>query len=340
MTELTTGAIAPPPPAEHFQTVAMRADDLVVFLGSGANSDEAAEPWQEGCGRLPDDRDLARYIAARAELRDPPPELAQVAQRARAMHGETAVFEWLVDGLTMRDDATPSPVHELLAGLPGHFRSLGLEPRYQMIVTTKYDGALEKAFRDANEDFDVAVYVASRTGPAGAFVHVPWDGLPRIIDQPNQYPPTDKAELGFPIIAATRRLRRTVIVRFSRTVDDTMGPDWEDNCVITEDDYIDFLSGRPVGEVVPAQLLSKLKKANYLFLGYTIIPWRLRVFLHRVWGGSKLGGGKHWAVEPEPDQFEKDMWDDAGVTLFQESLAGYLRGLYGFIEGHVEELKR
>ncbi len=69
MTELTTGAIAPPPPAEHFQTVAMRADDLVVFLGSGANSDEAAEPWQEGCGRLPDDRDLARYIAARAELR-------------------------------------------------------------------------------------------------------------------------------------------------------------------------------------------------------------------------------------------------------------------------------
>jgi hypothetical protein len=215
------GAVAPPPPEEHFRTLAMRAEDLVVFLGAGANSDGADRPWEMGSGRLPDDQDLARYIADKAGLNYAPLELSRVAQQARAAHGEARVFDWLVESLALGDDTTPSAVDKLLAGLPNAFTDAGLKPRYQMIVTTKYDGGLEKAFRDAGEPFDVAVYLTPRSDRAGAFLHVPWDGRPRRIEQPN-------VDQGFPIAAKTRELTRTVIVRLSCSVDDAAMLERED----------------------------------------------------------------------------------------------------------------
>jgi SIR2-like domain len=339
MSGLASHAVAQPPTDDHFRMVARQAHNLVVFLGSGANADEHDGPWEVGSGRLPDDRELAAYVAARAGLSDAPLDLSEVAQRARATHGQTAVFEWLVEGLQLRDDATPGEVHELLAGLPGWFREHGLEPRHQLIVTTKYDAALERAFRSANEPFDVAVYTASGTEWPGSFFHVPWDGLPRRIEQPNRYPPTDSPELGFPIVATNARLMRTVIVRISGGVEDeAVGFASDGNYVVTEDDYIDFLSGRPAEEIIPAQLLAKLKKASYLFLGYTMIPWRLRVFLRRIWGGSRLGSQKYWAVEREPVALESELWTEAGVSLYQSSLSDYLHGLYSHIESNADEL--
>jgi hypothetical protein len=333
VTELAARAVAQPPDEDHFEKLVQRADDLVIFLGAGANTDGATRAWEPGCGYLPDDADLARHIATRAQLKDAPPELSQVAQRVRATQGEGRLFDWLLEGLTLGDDTAPSAVDKLLAGLPNHFRDQGLPPRYQMIVTTKYDGALEKAFRDAKEEFDVATYMAPRPAQAGrparagGFVHVAWDGdpVPRQIERPN-------SELVFPFDAVTRQLSRTVIVRLSCTVDEALGLERADNYVVTEDDFIDFLSGRPVGEVVPTQILAKLRKANYLFLGFTIVPWRLRVFLHRVWGGQKLGEENYWAVERLPEQLDKDLWNKAGVTLYQQSLTDYLNGLYSYIK--------
>ena len=43
-----------------------------------------------------------------------------------------------------------------------------------MIVTPKFDVALEQAFREEGEPFDVAVYMAPGTEYAGRFVHLPW----------------------------------------------------------------------------------------------------------------------------------------------------------------------
>ena len=236
----------------------------------------------------------------------------------------------------MRDDSKPGAAHRLLAGLPQQFTAVGLEPRYQMIITPKYDAALEQALTEANQPFDVAVY----TEQSGRFVHHPWEGLSRVIETPNQYPPQGQPELGFPIIAENNRLMRTVIVRISGSVEDpSMGSGWEDNYVITEDQYIDYLSGLPAEQAVPAQILSKLKKASYLFMGYRIADWRLRVFLHRIWGGSKLGGQKYWAVESKPDELEDDLWTDAGVGLFQSGIGDYLQGLYDFLAAHAEELR-
>lgn len=316
--------VAPLPNDDHYRMVAGHAGNLVVFLGSGANADEQAEPWSKGSGRLPDDGELARYLASHAGLENAPAHLAEVAQYAGATHGEMELFQWVTQ--VLRVDSEPGPVHKYLARLPAQ-----LGGRRQMIVTPKYDAALEKAFAEAGEDFDVVVYMAPGTEQAGRFVHIPWAAPPRPIDKPNEY-----AEL--PMVAEDRSLLRTVIVRISGTVTDpSAGYPWEDNYVITEDHYIDYLSSLPVEQVVPGQILAKLRRANYLFLGYTIADWRLRVFLQRIWKGPRLGRAKYWAIEREPNLLERDLWQQAGVSLYQSSLTDYLNGLYSYLGSHPEE---
>jgi hypothetical protein len=290
----------------------------------GANADNEDEPWSVGCQRLPDDRELAAFLATRLGLKNPSLHLAEVAQRAGALRGEMELFQWVQQ--VLRVESEPGLIHWYLAHLPAQ-----LGRRYQMIVTPQYDAALEKAFTEADEDFDVIVYMAPGTEQAGRVVHRPWDAFPCPIDKPNEY-------TGLPIIAGDHSLRRTVIVRISGAVDDpSAGFSWEDNYVITEDHYIDYLSGRATEEVVPGQVLAKLKKANYLFLGYTIADWRLRVFLQRIWKGPKLGRAKYWAIESKPDALERELWKQAGVTLYQSSLTDYLRGLYDYLASHPAE---
>src|SRR5438034_5852494 len=51
---------------------------------------------------------------------------------------------------------SPTPVHELLARQPATWRAKGHDPPpYQLIMTTNYDDALERAFENENELFDL-----------------------------------------------------------------------------------------------------------------------------------------------------------------------------------------
>jgi hypothetical protein len=301
--------ISPGPDADHYRRIVEHADNLVVFLGAGANAED---------GGLPDDHALARSLAAHLDRVDSRAHLAEIAQHVRAMYGQSDLFEWLREALSVESE--PGAVHKGLADLPAK-----LGGRYQMIVTPKYDAMLERAFREANEEFDVAMYMAPGTDEAGKFVHLPWCAPPQAIREPSDY-------MDFPIAAVTRKLQRTVIVRTNGAVDD-LSPDFpvEGNYVVTEDHGIEYMSGLPTEKVVPTQILAKLRKASYLFLGYTIADWRLRVFLRRIWGSSHLDRAKYWAVEPEPDALERDLWQQWGVTLYQSSLTEYLAGLHEFV---------
>ena len=323
--------VAPDPDEDHYRTIARQAGNLVIFLGAGANAENRAGPWLEGSGALPDDLDLAGYIAAKVQHKSAPVDLAEVAQYASAIYGEQEVFQWV--RRILRVESEPCQIYERLARLPARLQELGLEKSYQMIVTSNYDGALDKAFRAAGEDFDVAVYMAPGTEEAGKFVHLPWDATEaRPIPKPNddfEFPITDDG-----------RLTRTVIVRINGAVDDrAMGYRWEDNYVITEDHYIDYFGGHSAEEVVPAQILAKLRRASYLFLAYTMADWRLRVFLQRIAQGQKLGRAKYWAIERNPDVLERELWQQAGASLYRSSLADYLQGLDDFLVSHADELR-
>ena len=57
-----------------------------------------------------------------------------------------------------------------------------------------------------------------------------------------------------------------------------------DSYVITEDSYIDYLVGDDVGAQIPFLLMERMEESHFLFLGYSMHDWNLRVILSRIWG--------------------------------------------------------
>jgi hypothetical protein len=77
---------------------------------------------------------------------------------------------------------------------------------------------------------------------------------------------------------------------------------------------------------VPAVLAAKLRKSHFLFLGYGMRDWNLRVILHRIWGEQRLSY-RSWAVQLEPDRIEREFWGQRGVEILEAELEDYVAGL-------------
>ncbi len=297
----------------HFETVLgcmVEEGTVVPVLGSGL--------W----GALPDSGPLAAYLADTFRLRSASQDLAAVAQHVAVAKGPSFLFRAMRDILAREPE--PNDVHAFLARFPGRLAAMGLPPRYQMIVTTNYDTALERAFGSIGEPNDLAVFLAS--GPdKGKFIHVPWSGESRLIAEPSRY-------RGFPIDPFDE-LERTLIVKVHGAADGGEGDyRWDRNYVLTEDHYIDYLLTDQIGSVIPLQILNKLTSSHCLFLGYAMRDWSLRVFLKRVWHGSPLED-KSWAIERDPDALEKDFWNALHVELLAAAPDAYTRDLNDRLAG-------
>jgi hypothetical protein len=298
-----------PPDTGHFEDVLHQMVDegnLVVFLGSRL----AAR--QVGPLQGPGSRELAAKLAKRFDLEPAERDLPQVAQYVYVRQGSPDLYRELKKLLT--SECEPGPVHTFLAGFPRMLSKLKLDKRYQLIVSTNFDTLLEQAFDAEQEPYDLAVYMASGRDK-GKFVHFPPEGTPKAIAVPNSY-----TELP---IGGDYELQRTLIVKIHGAVDGNFRDyHWKDNYVITEDHYIDYLSKNPIENFVPVQVLDKLQDSHCLFLGYTVHDWNLRVFLKRIWEGRL--GARSWAVEPDPDDFDEDLWAQSNVNLYAADLAGYM----------------
>ncbi|HYJ21093.1 MAG TPA: SIR2 family protein [Solirubrobacterales bacterium] len=314
--------VAPPPDRNHYdELVRLMLEEgsvVVPFLGPGANSCDRTEPWEHSdSGYLPNSAELAAYLALKLGPASIPADLANVSQSVSVAKGPGDLYMALRRALP--SGPPPGSVHRFLAGFPAAALALGLSERYQLIVTTNYDDALERAFEEAEEPYDLAVYIA-RGRDKGRFVHVPHDGEPRAITDANGY-------ADFPI-DAFGRVERTVIVKIHGTVDSPRGSyPWRDNYVITEDDYIDYMSVGDIESIVPQQLLGKLRDySHFLFLGHEMRDWSLRVFLIRVFG-ERPQPNTSWAIQREPNRLDERFWQRIGVDLAAISLEQYVGAL-------------
>ncbi|MGN6557710.1 MAG: SIR2 family protein [Solirubrobacterales bacterium] len=316
-----TAAVASPDQAHYEELAHLLREEgslVVPFLGPGANSCDRTEPWEDVDSRhLPDSDELAAYLASRlgneADLRG----LAGVSQSLSVAKGPGDLYMALRRALPPRHE--PGSVHRFLAELPAALQSQGAPDRYGLIVTTNYDNALERAFEEAEEGYDLAVYLA-RGRDKGRFVHIPCDGAPQLVTDPNAY-------TEFPI-DAFGRVERTVIMKVHGAIDRPDGPHaWRDNYVITEDDYIDYMSDGEIESIVPQQLLGKLRDySHFLFLGHEMHDWSLRVFLLRIFG-DRGQPNTSWAVQREPSKLDERFWQRIGVDLAAIPLDVYVKEL-------------
>jgi hypothetical protein len=120
---------------------------------------------------------------------------------------------------------------------------------------------------------------------------------------------------------------RSVILKIHGAVDRGAGPDgslWE-SFVITDGHYIEFLARR--GQM-PAALLKKMRRSHFLFLGYSLRDWNLRVVLHRLSVERRLGMPS-WAVLRTPSELERRFWQSRGVEVIETDLHPYTQSLVG-----------
>jgi|tagenome__1003787_1003787.scaffolds.fasta_scaffold20953059_2 DNA-binding SARP family transcriptional activator len=234
-------------------------------------------------------------------------EISRVSQYAASVRGHGPLHDELRAHAAANGE--PTSVHRFFATLPPLLRERGLP--HQLLVTTDYDGALERAFADAGEEVDVVAYLAS--GPhRGRFCHISPDGTVRVIEVPSEY----ATELSLE--------RRTVILRVRGRADTSSG-EWE-SFVVTEDDHLEYLRRADVAAALPVGLAATLRRSHFLFLGYAVRDWCLRLVLGRVCPDTPLAY-RSWAITPAPGPAERELWAAAGVDLLRAPLDDYVDAL-------------
>lgn len=299
----------PPDPLDiHFRNLieALLEGRVVPFLGQGVNRNagEGHEKWQRGM-YVPSREQLAEYLADQFGYSgEPRSDLIRVSQYISLMNGEPDLFYQLHK--LFDADYAPTAVHLFLATLPALLTARVRAPRYPIIITTNYDDILERAFTAAHAEFDLVTYRGG--GAHGELVHRIPDGATRVIEKPNEYTSLDNAQ-------------RTIIVKIHGAIDrkDRRG----DSYIITEDHYIEYLSQSELAGLIPNKLQETLSDAVFLFLGYNLSDWNLRVLLRRLWGSQPFNH-RSWAVTAESSAPENEYWRKRNAEVLQLPLESYV----------------
>jgi hypothetical protein len=307
----------------HYKLVvkALGEGRLIPFLGAGVNmcGRPEGELWEAGKSSfLPSGSELASYLATDFFFDEEADDLLRVSQYVSVEVGDDWLFDKLHD--VFKGAHQPGPVQRLLACLPNAlFRAKGAEPSYQLILTTNYDNALESAFEACGEPYHLVWYL-SQGEHRGKFMHRLPGGETRLVGSPNDYydVSTDDA---------------TVIVKIHGAVDPASAKSDGDSYVITEDHYIDYLShATDVATLLPVRIAEKLLDSHFLFLGYSLRDWNLRVILNRIWHGAKLGK-QSWAIQKEPTRLDRKFWERRGVEILPLELEPYVDELTARVGG-------
>lgn len=292
---------------------------VIPVLGAGVNLCERPPDarWMRG-KYLPSGSELAAELALAYPIIESN-DLAQVSQYIAALEGEGALYEELHD--VFDADYPPTRLHRMLARLAGQMRESSESRECMLCVTTNYDDSLERAFREAGEPYDLVTYTAE--GPdRGTFRHTAPDGTSIVIRRPNEY-------------VDVRLDVRTVIAKVHGAVDRLLQQ--QDSFVITEDHYIDYITRADVSGLFPVTLAAKLRTSHFLFLGYSLRDWNLRVMLYRLWGEQEGRKFKSWAIQSDPSPIDRAAWDARGVDILPMRIEEFLDALHARIP--VEEAR-
>ncbi|MEK6288732.1 MAG: CHAT domain-containing protein [Acidobacteriota bacterium] len=312
------GDWSPPPIKLGYRGImkAITQGRLVPFLGARANLGDRTGNAPETLFPPSDDQLAARL----AGICGSPGEVKGLVGVSQffALKNSQELSSELYDALT--EYLSVPSLHELLADLPGILKEKGYPFPYQLIVTTNYDDALEKAFVKKKEEFDL-IYYEAEGGHGGRFCYKPWGGSAEPIKKANSFQLPDFE-------------KRTLILKIHGEVDRSNSEGRR--YAITEDDYIYYLSGKSINQYLPAQVIKRLKESQHLFLGYRLHDWNLRVFYQRIFGDAKPPDS--WVIqsESENDPFDEEFWKSRDMKIVKDSQEDFVKE----IKRRLQELKR
>ncbi|MDQ1706809.1 MAG: hypothetical protein QOJ88_20 [Pyrinomonadaceae bacterium] len=294
----------------------MKQGQIIPFLGAGVNFGKrqpADAKWTGGlCGFLPSGGELAQFLASKTgfpshdehDLMD----LAKVSSYFVETSARRRLRERLHD--VFDHDFVPCDIHAYLAEVAATSPLL--------IVTTNYDDLIERAFKEANQPYDLVVHPTDRKDVEASVLWWQHGAAEPQAVMPNRL---------FIDLEKT-----TVIYKMHGTVDRTQAK-W-DSYVITEDDYVDFLAR--IQSAVPAQFIRYFRERQFLFLGYGLRDWNLRVVLKNLRTAPPDSGGqsreddeelRSWAIQYRPSDLEVELWNARRVKIYDVDINEFARQL-------------
>jgi hypothetical protein len=292
----------------------LKTGQVVPFLGAGVNRAEQ----QEGDGTnhatdasLPTGSELSLALADESDFPEEETnrtDLSKVASYFVEQAGRQVLRERLHK--VFDRDFTPCDIHTYLAEIASPM----------LIVTTNYDDLTERAFAQAGRPFDLVVHPTDRRDLDASVLW--WKAG---VAEPVPVPPN---ELLIDLKATT------VIYKMHGTVD--RRSKW-DSYVITEEDYVDFLSRMTGNTAVPAIFMRHFRSRHFLFLGYGLRDWNLRVVLRNMktklpgTAGAEQGEDddavRSWAIQFRPSALEKELWNARNIKIYDLSIGEFVKQL-------------
>lgn len=270
----------------------LRAGHVIPFLGSAASRVISADDPPE---LMPSGAQLADMLADDANF----PSADDHDRRDLAK-----VSSYYVDGSNR--GALRRRLRGIFTGGAYHpndlHRFLARAAEKLLIVTTNYDTLLEQAFLEINKPYDLVVYPADNQDFANGVLWWPHGALDPKKLKPNQI---DIADLG----------KSNLIYKIHGSVNEQT--DQWDSFVITEEDYVKFLSR--MNNAVPAAFREYFSQCEFLFLGYSLRDWNMRVLLRQVSSDTTS-----WAILHQVTAFERKLWQRRNVDIFDITLEEFV----------------
>lgn len=316
--------------AKHLDSVvkALTERRVIPFLGAAVNLCDRPPGFRWTSDQheyLPGGPELSKYLAEEFHYPESNTEdLIRVSSYVGFVEGDGPLYETLHN--IFRNRYPPRGVHRLLAKIPGVLREKGYRSsgdpdvtRY-IVVTTNYDCILEQAFKDAGESFHLLWYINDKGNSElkGKFFHsppgLPPGGQPVAIKKPDEY-----------LAIKTDPDQRPIILKIHGAIDPRRGEFDIDNdyYVITEEDYVDYLTRIDLAQFLCPPLTRSFQKNHFLFLGYSLRDWNMRAMLYRLWH-QRRRAYKSWAIQIQPSIIDKKFWEKMDVGIIECDLHHYV----------------
>ena len=295
---------------------------VIPFLGAGASlcGRPPGVRWDARMAAfLPTGGELARQLAEDSGFPSSDPyDCGDLAKVASYYIDESADRGILRDYMrqTFDRDYAPGAIHRILAELDTPL----------LIVTTNYDDLLERAFKDKGRPYHVVAYPTDNQEYAASVLW--W--------KPGATEPEAHHPKSLPLSLADT----TIIYKMHGTVD-RHTKTW-DSFVITEEDYVDFLARMTGQTAIPARFMVEFRRRRFLFIGYGLRDWNLRVMLRNLKmslptleAGTAAGAAtasapedlRSWAVQLHPSELEQALWRARKINIYDMEIDDFVARL-------------
>lgn len=279
--------------------------NVIPFLGAGGSlAGRRGARWDAlnpTC--LPSGVELSELLADKANFPSTDPrdreDLAKVSSYFADAAGRLRLRRQLRQ--VLNHPFQPGVLHEFLASVAG----------CHLFVSTNYDILLEQAFRSAGRPYDLVIYPSDEKENANSVLW--WrHGEPEPI-----HIEANLLQLNLEKTTVIYKMHGSVVPQADQ---------W-DSYVITEEDYVEFLSR--LRTAVPAMFVRYSLSRSFLFLGYSLRDWNLRVVLRnlRKQVRDREEGLTSWAIQWKPSPLEIKLWERRNVDIFDVDLEEFVQKL-------------